>query len=120
MEQLRNQIVILEAGRILFEIGGESNDLEKEGINRENVQRLLNVERTKLELLMSEFRRKEKDSVRNDEINFWESIASVERGIGRSLDVEKVTVAHWLAIIKDLRDHYSELNKNGRRQNTHK
>ena len=86
-----------------------------EGTTAERAESKINSEKTMLNMVLLEFNNSEKEAEVKEEMNFWRTIATVERGLGRSLDVEKISVARWIEIINDLKEHYKQLN-NGRRK----
>lgn len=119
VEGIRNRIVLLSSALTLSELGFAEGDevLKMEGTTAERAESKINSEKTMLNMVLLEFNNSEKEAEVKEEMNFWRTIATVERGLGRSLDVEKISVARWIEIINDLKEHYKQLN-NGRRKNS--
>jgi hypothetical protein len=105
-------ITLISASYTLASLGDERGlkALEELNMNVDNAQQRINVEKTRLEMLTNELKKAEAANDKHEEINFWKTIATVERGLGRSLDVEQISVSRWIAIISDLKEHYKELD----------
>lgn len=116
VEQLRNQITLLSAAMTLHSLGYKSGTdvLEEMKVSEKNVESKINMERTRLNMLIAEMKKEDAQHGTREELNFWKTIATVERGVNRTLDVERISVARWIAIINDLKEHYKELNNGSR------
>lgn len=116
VEQLRNQITLLSAAMTLHSLGFKSGTdvLEEMKVSEKNVESKINMERTRLNMLIAEMKKEDAENGTREELNFWKTIATVERGVNRTLDVERISVARWIAIINDLKEHYKELNNGSR------
>lgn len=116
VEQLRNQITLLSAAMTLHSLGLKSGTdvLEEMKVSEKNVESKINMERTRLNMLLAEMKKQDAENGMKEELNFWKTIATVERGVNRTLDVERISVARWIAIINDLKEHYKELNNGSR------
>ena len=110
-------ITLISASYTLASLGDERGEkaLEELKMNKDNAKQKINLEKTRLQMLVSELKRTENEGNKQEEVNFWKTIAVVERGLSRSLDVEKITVARWIEIVNDLKEHYKELD--GARKN---
>lgn len=116
VEQLRNQITLLSAAMTLHSLGFKSGTdvLDEMKITEKSVESKINMERTRLNMLLAEMKKQDAENGTREELNFWKTIATVERGVNRTLDVERISVARWIAIINDLKEHYKELNNGSR------
>lgn len=116
VEQLRNQITLLSAAMTLHSLGFKSGTdvLDEMKVSEKNVESKINMERTRLNMLLAEMKKQDAENGTKEELNFWKTIATVERGVNRTLDVERISVARWIAIINDLKEHYKELNNGSR------
>lgn len=116
VEQLRNQITLLSAAMTLHSLGYKSGTdvLDEMKVSEKNVESKINMERTRLNMLIAEMKKQDAENGTKEELNFWKTIATVERGVNRTLDVERISVARWIAIINDLKEHYKELNNGSR------
>lgn len=116
VEQLRNQITLLSAAMTLHSLGYKSGTdvLDEMKITEKSVESKINMERTRLNMLLAEMKKQDAENGTKEELNFWKTIATVERGVNRTLDVERISVARWIAIINDLKEHYKELNNGSR------
>jgi hypothetical protein len=117
VEQLRNMITLISASYTLASLGDERGEqaLEELKLKKETAQQRINIEKTRLDMLVSELKKMEANDNKQEEVSFWKTIATVERGLNRSLDIDKITVARWIAIVNDLKEHYKELD--GARKN---
>lgn len=116
IEQLRNQITLLSVAMTLHSLGYKSGTdvLDELKITEKSVESKINMERTRLNMLIAEMKKEDAENGTKGELNFWKTIATVERGVNRTLDVERISVARWIAIINDLKEHYKELNNGNR------
>ena len=106
--KIQNEIIgssaALELCKLFDQRGYEH--LKKFGINSEDsdrIQSAISMKQTKLELAENKLQsNNEKES-----FSFYKTLASVEYSVKRSIDIDKTSLAQWVAIITDL----SERNK---------
>lgn len=108
-ELIRNKITVCYACLLVLRINDESNkkvavDTLKyfgfpQNLEIEEIKRRLSREASYLKLLDAQKEIEHK----KEEINFWRMIANYEDAVGRQIDVEKMTLAHWIESIKVLK-----------------
>lgn len=90
---------------VYFGIKDEDHEVIKRKIARESS-------------LLKKFDTENSKQNKKEVINFWELLSKVEDGLGRpiSFDVEKVTIAHWIEVIKLLKEKSKKTtNRNGKK-----
>lgn len=118
---IRNKITTCSACLLLINIS-DSEEKEKaletlkyfgyENFSNEKIESSLLKDKSKLEILVSQSEKINKD----EEINFWRILSQVENALGRQLDVDKVTLAYWIELIKGIKERNLEYGK--QRRNT--
>lgn len=118
---IRNKITSCSACLLLINI---PNSLEREealktleyfgykGFSNERIESSLLKDKSKLEYLISQ----DSKVNQNEEINFWRILSQVENALGRQLDIEKITLAYWIELIKGIKERNLENGK--QRRNT--
>ena len=106
LKEINRVNTILAALQILKYGSVTANEvLEYFGIKFKNVKELkailskLQGQKTRLAI-----RKQELDKKSGGKSDFYKLLASVERETKRSIDIEKISVKHWCAIINDLKD----------------
>lgn len=118
-ELIRNKITVCYACLLVLRINDESNKgiavdtLRHFGfppnLKIEEIKRRLSREASYLKLLDSYKELEHK----KEEINFWRMVANYEDAAGRQIDVEKMTLAHWIESIRVLKQKNTQ---NGRKR----
>lgn len=78
-----------------------------------------NLKRLKsdLEFLVKQNKKEFKEKNKKEDINFWKLVAQVEEARGGNvLNVELISLARWIAIVKEIKARNSNNTKNGRRR----
>ncbi|MCK5017847.1 MAG: hypothetical protein KAS32_12360 [Candidatus Peribacteraceae bacterium] len=84
-------------------------DLEDLG----KIERTIARKRSSLNLLD----KRKKSDVKKEKINFWRLVSKVETARNFQLDVEKITLARWVEIVKEIKEINTNNQRNGRRKN---
>lgn len=77
------------------------------------IESALLKEKSKLELLDHVSQK----NVKSEEINFYKLLTNVENALGRQLDVDKITLAHWIELVEYIKLKNAE---NGRRKRSNR
>jgi len=118
---IRNKITSCSACLLLINI---PNSLERKealktleyfgykDFSSEKIESSLLKDKSKLEILTNQ----NESTNKNEEINFWRILSQVENALGRQLDIEKITLAYWIELIKGIKERSLENGK--QRRNT--
>lgn len=123
VELIRNKITTCYACLLLRRINDTTNEsvivdtLKYFGYNEnllvEEIKRRLSREASYLKLLDKS---KELEKVnKKEEINFWRLVAQYEDSAQQQIDVDKMTLAHWIEKVKILREK-NKTTPNGRKR----
>ena len=117
---IKNKITTLTAILLLIdeqseEVRGPIEEALKEfGLNVDiDSKRLNNAvkrEKSRLELL----EKQKLSEAKKEEVNFWQLVAQVENSLGRQIDVDNMTLAHWVETIKIIKLKNKEYGKQKR------
>jgi len=80
--------------------------------SNERIESALLKDKSKLEYIISQ----DTKVNQKEEINFWRILSQVENALGRQLDIEKVTLAYWIELIKGIKERNLQYGK--QRRNT--
>lgn len=115
---IRNKLTTCSACLFLLNINDENKKeaiktLEYFGyknISSDKIESSLLKDKSKLEILVSQ----DDKSNTNEEINFWRILSQVENALNRQLDIEKITLAYWIELIKGIKERNLQYGKQGR------
>lgn len=89
------------------------------GINEDNVE-LIQKRIQREASLLKKFDTESSGQNKKESVNFWKLVSAVEDGLGRpiSYDIEKITLAHWIELVKLLKEKNKKKSiGNGKRKN---
>ena len=106
-EMLRNKIATCYAAMVLKQLNCESDEIDitlklfgySTNITAEDLSRRLQRESSYLKLLES----KDNEEKTAEVVNFWRMVSQYEDAVGRQIDVEKVSLARWIEMLKVLK-----------------
>jgi len=104
---LRNKIATCYAAMVLKQLNCESDEIDitlklfgySTNITAEDLSRRLQRESSYLKLLES----KDNEEKTAEVVNFWRMVSQYEDAVGRQIDVEKVSLARWIEMLKVLK-----------------
>ena len=124
VELIRNKIVTCYACLLLLRVNDSTNRQTivdtlryfgyPESLTEEDIKRRLSRESSYLKLLDKS--KKLEREVKKEEINFWKLVAMYEDSTQQQVDVDKMTLAHWIEKVKILREKTKNTPKNGRKR----
>lgn len=123
-ELIRNKITTCYACLLLLRINDSTNKQTivdtlryfgfQDNLTEDDIKRRLSREASYLKLLDKS---KELDKeVKKEEINFWKLVAMYEDSTQQQVNVDKMTLAHWIEKVKILREKTKNTPKNGRKR----
>jgi len=109
-ELLRNKIATCYAAMVLKQVGCESEEIDitlklfgyNPKISAEDLSRKLQRESSFLKLLESKEKLDEVEK-QKEVVNFWRMVSRYEDAVGRQIDVEKISLARWIEMLKVLK-----------------
>lgn len=123
VELIRNKITTCYACLLLLRVNDSANQVSivdtlkyfgfAENLSVEEIKRRLSREASYLKLLDSQKTLDKK--LEKEEVNFWRLVALYEDSAGQQIDVDKMTLAHWIEKVKLLRDK-NKTTPNGRKR----
>lgn len=120
MAELKNSINSCQSCIILLMFYDPDNSTAKNVLNQfgladkteKEVSNAILRWKSKLALL----EKQNKSLAKKENINFWKLVAQVESSLGYQINVEKTSLARWMAIVSEIKSKTSNTNKDGRRR----